>query len=144
MAHSTIVPSWVSGPAGARCEDCHQGAPVERADSSNTRPERLLLVEEEGVQGNRAGNGPDIGGKVGQVENRPRTRSGIPDRRLGAATPTDGKRVDYLRPSAAAARASATKATIAWRTWSPVVHSFAKPRRTAARPAGLITIISKP
>ena len=42
------------------------------------------------------------------------------------------------------ARASATRATIAWRTWSPVVHSSGKPRRTAARPAGLTAIISKP
>lgn len=44
----------------------------------------------------------------------------------------------------AAARASATMATFAWRTCSPVVHSPVKPRRTTARPAGLTAVVSKP
>ncbi len=60
------------------------------------------------------------------------------------AAPTEGERVGYLGARAAAARASATMATIARRTCSPVVHSSGKPRRTAARPAGLTAIISKP
>ena len=44
----------------------------------------------------------------------------------------------------AAARASATRAIIAWRTSSPVTHSSGNSRRTAARPAGLTAIISNP
>ncbi len=59
------------------------------------------------------------------------------------AAPAEGGRIGYLDADAAA-RAPATMAIIASRTCSPVVHSPGKPRRTAARPAGLTAIISKP
>ncbi|MEA3213851.1 MAG: hypothetical protein QOJ19_7, partial [Acidimicrobiia bacterium] len=54
------------------------------------------------------------------------------------------ERLGYVGARLAAARASATMATIACRTCSPVVHSSEKPRRRAARPAGLTAVISKP
>ena len=64
--------------------------------------------------------------------------------RLSTAESGPPERGDYLGAGEAATRASATIETIAWRTCSPVVHSSGKPRRTAARPAGLTAIISKP
>jgi hypothetical protein len=35
---------------GTRCEDCHEWAPHEAANSSNTRPDRLLLFQQDGVE----------------------------------------------------------------------------------------------
>ena len=71
-----------------------------------------------------------------------------PPRRSGSSSGTsrrDGWSPGSRRAHAdARARASVTIATIAFRTSSPVVHSSGKPRRTAARPAGLTAIISKP